>query len=460
MGNDPWSGKHVIILGGARQGQAAGSWLARHGAIVTINDRRPVGEMTAARQALADLPITWVLGEHPVELLDAADLVCLSGGVPMTNPIVAEATRRGIALTNDTQIFMEIVPCPTVGITGSAGKTTTTTLVGEMARIAYGDRVYVGGNIGNPLLNHVDGMKPDDLAILEISSFQLEQMNRSPETAAILNITPNHLDRHGTMQAYTAAKRRVLDFQHEGNSAVLCREDAGAWEARGAVHGRMLSFGFGSLPDGQDGTMLRQERLEIRQGNVTIPLITRHEVQLRGDHNVLNYLAAFAIGSAAGLPLEAMQRAARTFRGVAHRLEFVREHRGIKWYNDSIATAPERTMAALRSFDEPIVLLLGGRDKDLPWEDLATFCRQRVDHVILFGEAAEKIWRVFNNQVPGEHLMTIERCAGLEEAVQAAARTASAGDIVLLAPGGTSFDEFRDFEERGERFCQWVSELS
>jgi UDP-N-acetylmuramoylalanine--D-glutamate ligase len=173
----------------------------------------------------------------------------------------------------------------------------------------------------------------------------------------------------------------------------------------------------------------------------------------------MNMLAGFAIGHAAGLPVEAMLAAAKEFRGVAHRLEFVRELAGVKWYNDSIATAPERTMADIRSFDEPIVLLLGGRDKNLPWDELAGLCRQRVDHVVLFGEAAEKISRAFGSLVPGQRPLTLERCHGLQDAVHAAARIASPGDLVLLAPGGTSFDEFRDFEERGEGFRKWVSEL-
>jgi UDP-N-acetylmuramoylalanine--D-glutamate ligase len=171
-----WNGKRVTILGGARQGQAAARWLARHGAHVTLNDRRPAGQMESAQAALAGVPMEWVLGSHPLELLDTTDVLCLSGGVPLENPLVVAALRRGLALTNDTQVFMEIVPCRTVGITGSAGKTTTTTLVGQMAKAAVGERAYVGGNIGDPLLNYVDGMKADDLAILEISSFQLEQM--------------------------------------------------------------------------------------------------------------------------------------------------------------------------------------------------------------------------------------------------------------------------------------------
>ncbi len=448
----------MIILGAARQGQAAARWLARHGAIVTVNDQHSGEDMTAARSALADLPITWVLGSHPVEILDKADILCISGGVPLDNPLVVAAVERGITLTNDTQVFMEVAPCQTVGITGSAGKTTTTSLVGQMAMYAYGKKAYVGGNIGDPLLNYVDVMAPDSLAILEISSFQLEQMTIAPDVAAILNITPNHLDRHVTMEAYIAAKRRILDFQHKDDTAVLNRDDAVSWNLREKVHGQLISFGAGEVPAGQEGTFLADGILYLRQSGENIPLMRHDQIQLRGEHNRMNVLAAFAIGYAAGIPLEAMRSAAQEFRGVAHRLEFVRERNGVQWYNDSIATAPERTMADIRSFKEPIVLLLGGRDKDLPWDELADLVRQRVEHVILFGEAAEKIASALD-QASGPLPLSVEYSQGLEEAVHAAARVAEPGSVVLFSPGGTSFDQFHDFEERGKAFRKWVSEL-
>jgi UDP-N-acetylmuramoylalanine--D-glutamate ligase len=451
------TGKRVLILGAARQGLAAARWLVRHGAVVTLNDNRTPGQMTAARAALAGVNVTWVLGSHPLEVLNSTDILCVSGGVPLDNPLAVEALRRGLPLTNDTQIFMEVVPCPTAGITGSAGKTTTTTLVGSMAKTAMGERAFTGGNIGDPLLNYVDDMTPENLAILEISSFQLEQMTLSPRVAAVLNITPNHLDRHGTMEAYTAAKKRILEFQTDADIAVLCRDDAGSWALRTGVRGRLVSFGFSPLPGGMDGTYLAEGMLHLRRREVDIPLLRADSLRLRGDHNVMNVLAAFAIGDACNLKADAMLEAVNEFQGVAHRLEFVREWQGAEWYNDSIATAPERTMAAIRSFNEPVILLLGGRDKDLPWDELAALVRDRVAHVVLFGEAAGKIQAALE-QVKGPY--TLERCQGLEEAVCAAAKIADTGDVVLFSPGGTSFDQFRDFEERGEAYRKWVSELT
>lgn len=455
-----WNGKRVLILGAARQGLALARWLALHGARVALSDSRSEDELRVARESLAEYPIQWALGGHPLELLDSTDLLCLSGGVPLTLPIVAEAVKRGMPLSNDSQIFMEVVPCKTIGITGSSGKTTTTTLVGRMAKNAYGKKAYIGGNIGDPLINYVDNMKADDVAILEFSSFQLDQMTVSPNVAAILNVTPNHLDRHGTMEAYAAAKARILEFQGEQDAAVLGRHNKGAWSLRNKVHGKLYTFRLGELEEGLDGTYLQDGLLNLRDGETYLPLILREKILLRGDHNLLNVLAAFAIGHAAGFPLDAMLAAVEDFRGVSHRLELVRELRGVRWYNDSSASAPERSLAAIRAFEEPIVLLLGGRDKNLPWEDLMQFVSERVDHVVLFGEAAEKIEKTVESLELGAQRFTLARVAGLHEAVLKAAEVAKSGDVVLLSPGGTSFDEFKDFAERGERFREWVQELS
>jgi UDP-N-acetylmuramoylalanine--D-glutamate ligase len=454
-----WNGKRVLILGAARQGLALARWLSLHGAYVTLSDMRSADELRLGRESLAEYQIDWALGGHPLELLDTTDVLCPSGGVPLTLPIVAEAVSRGIPLSNDSQIFMEVVPCKTIGITGSAGKTTTTTLVGRMATSAYGEKAYIGGNIGDPLINYVDNMKANDVAILELSSFQLDQMTISPNIAAILNITPNHLDRHATMEAYTAAKARILEFQLKDDIAVLGYDDKGAWNLRDKVRGKLLTFSLSDLDEGLNGTYLHEGLLNLRDGNAYLPLILREKILLRGDQNVSNVLAAFAIGHAAGFPLDVMLEAVEDFHGVPHRLELVRELRGVRWYNDSTATAPERSMAAIRAFDEPIVLMLGGRDKDLPWEDLMRLVSQRVDHLVLFGEAAKKIQKTVDSLRLSKKRFTIACAAGLHEAVLKAAEVAESGDVVLLSPGGTSFDEFKDFAERGERFKLWVQEL-
>lgn len=462
-----WTGKRVLILGAARQGIALARWLARRAAYVTLNDSRQLEALTSAQAALADTNVKWVVGEHPIELLNEIDLLCISGGVPLTLPIVQEAYKRNISVSNDSQIFMEVVPCNTIGITGSAGKTTTTTLVGEMAKRSMQSAesssihpsAFIGGNIGDPLINYVDEMQKADLAILELSSFQLEQMTISPNIAAVLNITPNHLDRHGTMEAYTNAKAHILDFQNKNDVAVLSRDDDGAWKLRDKVKGKLLAFSLRELDANLNGAYLKDDALILRDGKQEQTLMQRHKIQLRGRHNISNALAAFAIGHAAGFQLEAMLEAVENFRGVAHRLEFVRELNGVKWYNDSIATAPERSMAAIRAFDEPIVLMLGGRDKQLPWDEIAQLIRQRVKQVVVFGEAGEMIQKTVAG-FSGAGGAVLHRAKNLQEAVGQAAQVAMAGDVVLFSPGGTSFDEFNDFAERGEAFRKWVQELS
>lgn len=450
----------MIILGAARQGLALARYLARHGAKVVLNDKRAPGELQNEISMLAGTGVEWSLGGHPLELLSPSpDLLCLSGGVPLNNPLVSAALERGIPLSNDTQIFMDAVPCRTVGITGSAGKTTTTTLVGRIAQKDSSGlyrKVWVGGNIGDPLINYVDEMDAADLAILEISSFQAELMHTSPNVAAILNITPNHLDRHGTMENYTRAKAQVMVHQAASDTVVLGRDDANAWELAANARGRLLSFGLGKMPENGEGGFRENGRYYLRVQGAVQPLPIADVIQLRGEHNQQNVLAACTICHAAGFSPEAMRAGIEGFGGVPHRLELVSTWGGANWFNDSIATAPERTMAAIQAVPGPLVLLLGGRDKNLPWESLGELVRQRVDHVVVFGEAAQVILKGLGQ--PGPY--TLEQAATCREAVQAAARLAQPGDSVLFSPGGTSYDEFKDFEERGERFKQWVQEFT
>jgi UDP-N-acetylmuramoylalanine--D-glutamate ligase len=472
-----WKGKNVVIVGAARQGLALAGYLLAQGAQVTLTDKRPLSELDSTQQALSTLSpraasVRWVCGDHPLTLLEDADLLCLSGGVSPLLPLAVEARQRGIALSNDSHIFMELVPCKVVGITGSAGKTTTTTLVGRIAQVAIMQplgqptvyrKIWIGGNIGTPLISVVNEIQEDDLCVMELSSFQLELMTRSPQVAAILNITPNHLDRHGTMQAYSATKARILMFQSPDDSAILGRDDPGAWSLKEMAPGKVSSFGFSDLAGSQVGVYQHGDAIYLRRepNSEATLVIHAREIALRGAHNLRNVMAACAIAAAAGLPVEAMRAGVIGFAGVPHRLEFVRSWGGADWYNDSIATAPERAMAALRSFEEPVVLLAGGRDKNLPWDEFAALVRRRVDHLIVFGEASEIILKAIRQDSvnSGQMLQSVTLCKGLREAVQAAALIVQPGDVVLLSPGGTSYDEFKDFEERGECFAQWVKNL-
>ena len=452
-----WKDRNVVVLG-----LALTRYLASHGAKVVVSDLKYAQALEAELEEMRELPVSYVLGKHPLDLLEGADAVFLSGGVPADIQLVLEARLRGIQISNDSQLFLELCPAPVIGITGSAGKSTTTELVGRIASQAMDgekERAWVGGNIGRPLLEDIDQIGEGDWAIVELSSFQLEIMHTSPHIAAVLNITPNHLDRHRTMEAYQDAKIRILTFQKTDDIAILNREDPGAWTLSSAVKGRLLTFGVDELGV-EEGTFLRSDELWLRKSGHEFPICHLSTVSLRGQHNLENVLAACAIAAGAGFSAEAMQDGIRGFTGITHRLEFVRRVRGVDWYNDSIATSPERAIAAINSFDAPIVLLAGGRDKDLPWGEFAKVVSEKVDHLILFGEAREMVESVVRQIQEVERPFTIQLVETLEEAVSLAKETAEEDEIVLLAPGGTSFDQYVDFAERGDEFRLMVENIT
>jgi UDP-N-acetylmuramoylalanine--D-glutamate ligase len=458
--SDPLGGKRVVILGLARQGTALARWLCEIGARVTVSDLRHHDQLVEFLDELDGLDITYVLGEHPDWMLDRADLLCLSGGVPIDAPIVREAQRRGIRLGNDAQLFIERCPCHVIGITGSAGKTTTTSLVGAMCDAA-GMLAWVGGNIGNPLIADLPYIRPDDVVVMELSSFQLEIMTASPHVAAILNVTPNHLDRHRTMEAYTEAKARILAAQVVGDVAVLGLDDPIAASLAGRA-GHEVAYFSGRTPV-DVGAWLVNDTLVCRP-RFDLPMekvCTIGDINLRGYHNVLNTLAACAIAGVAGVPIPAMKKAIIAFKPVEHRLEVVREIGGVTWINDSIATAPERVIAALRAYsDKPVVLLLGGRDKKLPWGELAVLALQVCRAIITFGEAAPMIAQTIGELREAQGRETpVEQVGTLEEAIRLAQHLAQPGDVVLLSPGATSYDAYVDFAARGAHFKQIVGQL-
>jgi len=484
-------GLRVLVVGLARQGVALARYFVREGAHVTVTDRQPPAALAEPMGALADLPIRLALGGHSLSLLEGTDLVCLSAGVPLDIPLAKEARRRAIRLTNDTLLTLERSPATVVGITGSSGKTTTTVLMGLMLE-AGGIRTHVGGNIGTPLLDRLHEHEAGDWAVLELSSFQLELFDSSPPVAGVTNITPNHLDRHRTMSEYTATKASILRWQSESDACVLSADDriTGRWLRSGWVDipadegsapwSRGARLGWSSFPigsarwgfslssDQSTGAFLRAGELILRQpGQSEVAICRKEDLRLRGMHNVANVLAAACLACLAGTPPEAMAQVATTFQGVEHRLEIVLRLGGVLWVNDSIATSPERAAAALASFREPIVLLAGGRDKNLVWDDFAQHVHRRVEHLLIFGEASDLIAEAIERHRPtaGEETLwhgqplSLVRCADLEEAVAVASGLAHPGDVVLLAPGGTSFDMYRDFAARGVHFRTLVNEL-
>jgi len=444
-----FAGKRVTVVGLAREGVSLVRFLAGVGARVTANDRADRDALARTISSLDGLPVEFVLGGHPMELYLDSDCVFVSPGVPLQMEALARARGQGVPFSSETQLFFELCRGRLVGITGSSGKTTTTTLVGEMIRTA-GYRVHVGGNIGVPLLERLDEILPGDWVVLEMSSFQLEALPYSPSVAAVLNITPNHLDRHGDMEGYIAAKSNILRHQKPGDRAILNADDAVA-----AALPTVEPPVWFSMARAVEGSYLEGNRILLRREGTETTICLAEEVRLRGRHNLYNVLAACAIASATGVPVEAMGMAIAAFRGVPHRLELVAEVEGVAYYNDSIATAPERSIASLRSFDQPIVLIAGGRDKHLPMEEWGREIRERVKALVLLGEASDLIERAVLG-APGRPAPPIMRAVSMQEAVDLASEAAAPGDVVLLAPGGTSFDMFRDFEERGERFRECV----
>jgi UDP-N-acetylmuramoylalanine--D-glutamate ligase len=454
----PVANHHIVVLGLARQGVAAARWLTAQGAHVTISDVKPADQLTAEIEALRDAPVKFALGGHPLALLEDCDTLCLSGGVPIDLPIVVEARRRGIALTNDAQLFVERCAAPIVGITGSAGKTTTTTLTGDILRAAKYE-TWVGGNIGNPLTGDLDAIRPTHRVVMELSSFQLDVMTISPPVAAVLNITPNHLDRHQTMDAYIAAKGRILDYQTFDDTAVLGYDNPIVRQLSGRARGIVRFFSREKIIG--RGAFLKGDRIIVVQHQER-EVCRVSDIPLRGEHNVLNVLAACALTAALGVEPDEMAQAIRDFKGVAHRLQLIREVNGVQYYDDSIATAPERLMAGLLAYDEPIVLLAGGRDKHLPWGDAAKLIAERVRELIVFGEMADLVQTVVEAQLAQSETRMLEKIhhvSTLDEAVAKAAQVARSGEVVLLSPGGTSYDAFKDFAERGDRFRELVGAL-
>jgi len=468
-----WKGRRVTVLGLAREGTALTRFLVQRGAVVTATDLKSSAKLQQALGELAGLPVRYFLSGHPPEVLDC-DVLFVSPGVPLDVPILVQARREGIQLSSESRLFCRLCPAVVVGITGSSGKTTTCTLVAKMVE-ASGKHVHLGGNIGSPLINRLAQIQPTDVVVAELSSFQLDFLGPvldaeprgdlasplfpaggwSPPLAAVLNVTPNHLDRHPTMEDYVAAKAKILRYQRSRDHAVLGWDDSVAHGFAEHCQGQAAFFSLRELVP--RGAYLKGDSLVLRRAEGEARVCSVEEVRLRGMHNVANVLAACAVSELLGVAPQDMAKVASTFAGVEHRLEPVCEWRGVWYYNDSIATSPKRAMAAVKSFDEPIVLLAGGRDKHLPWEDWANLVSRKVAQVVAFGEAGALVERVLGQL--GRRAPPIQRVDSLAQAVELAAMVARPGQVVLLSPGGTSFDAFRDYAERGETFKRLVRSL-
>ncbi|HET8944277.1 MAG TPA: UDP-N-acetylmuramoyl-L-alanine--D-glutamate ligase [Dehalococcoidia bacterium] len=448
-----FAGKRVTVVGLGIEGVDLARYLARQGALVTISDSRPADKLADRMQDVAGLPVQLALGSSQTDEVTSADAVFVSQGVPLDLPGLKAAREAGVPLISMTGLFLDVCPGPVVGITGSSGKTTTTALVAEMFR-ADERPVFVGGNIGIGLLDQLSAIRPYTWSVLEVSHTQLQLVESSPHVAALLNITPNHLDRF-SWEDYVRLKKNILRFQTGGDVAVLNLDDAESRAAQPLVRGRLLWFTMSKGTPG-DGVSVREGWAVLRWGRLEERLFPLADVRLRGAHNLANAVAAAAISAAAGVSPDAIACAIDAFRGVPHRLELIGEAKGIAYYNDSIATTPERTVAGLRSFDEPVVLLLGGRDKHLPLEELAAEAAERCRAVVLFGESAPKLQEALREAGSKTRVIRVET---LPQAVEAASAAAQPGDVVLLSPACTSYDAYENFERRGEHFRDLVTPL-
>ncbi len=444
------NGKRVLVYSMGMEGRDLAQWLLDRGAAVVMSDTRSDTLLEAAGATAPPGVERSVTGEA---LLDPAgfDLVAVSQSVLRHDPALARARELGVPITSQMRLFLQLVKGKVIGITGSSGKSTTTALVAAMARAASVESV-VGGNIGEALLSRVDDIPETATVILEISHTQLQYTDRSPHIAAVTNVTPNHLDQFN-WDEYVGLKRNILSLQHRDDIAVMNNDDPHSRALVAAVKGKLWRTSLTSEVDGL-GAWVEQDNIVVRAGRRAEEVMPVAEMQLRGRHNLANVVMACAIGGAAGWPREAMRAAAGAFRGVPHRLEVVGRAGGVIWINDSIATSPERTIAGLRAFSEPVVLLLGGREKNLPLDTLQDLARERCRAIVCFGEAGPFFHDAMQGVVATNRLVPT-----LDDAVHAAAKLSQPGDVVLLSPAGTSFDAYPSFEARGARFRELVREI-
>ncbi len=444
------NGKKIAVVGMGISNMPLIEKMLETGLSVTACDRRQRTDFGGKIEELERRGLKVCLGEDYLEGLDGMDVIFRTPGMRPDLPQIARAVGRGAELTSEMEAFIRICPSRIIAVTGSDGKTTTTTIIAGMLKAA-GYRTFVGGNIGHPLLCEVDGIRPDDMVVLELSSFQLMTMEQSPSIAVVTNLAPNHLDVHKDMAEYVAAKRNIFAHQDACDRVVLNGDNditaAFAKEARGEVtlFSRKKQLDRGVCL--KDGMIVFHNRVILPASDILLP----------GLHNLENYMAAIAAVDGM-VPDEVVRSFARTFGGVPHRIELVRELDGVRYYNDSIASSPSRTIAGLRSFREKVILIAGGYDKHIPYDVLGPEIVSSVKCLILTGDTAEKI-RTATINAPGYEAGKPEiiLCDDLEEAVKRAHGAARAGDVVILSPASASFDRFKNFEERGNKFKEYVS---
>lgn len=446
--------KRIAVIGAGVSNMPLIALLRKAGLSVTVHDRKTAEALGEQYDKLQQLGVSLVLGEQYLDALDE-DIIFRTPGLHPNHPALTVVRARGGEVTSEMELFFRVCPCKIIGITGSDGKTTTTTLTYEFLKHA-GYTCHLGGNIGKPLLPEVDSMQPDDLAIVELSSFQLMEMQYSPYIAAITNLTPNHLDYHKDFDEYVQAKTSIYTHQKEGERLVLNVDDPVT---------RTLEIGRGhdirtcsKVVKPENGVYLREGVIYIADNGQDRMLMNAEDIRIPGAHNVSNVMMAAAIVQGLCKDEDIVQ-VAKTFGGVEHRIEFVRELDGVRYYNDSIASSPTRTIAGLNSFAQKLILIAGGYDKHIPYDVLGEPICQHVKTLLLTGATAPKI-RACVEQAAGSEKPEIIDVPDLAAAVRTANAIAQPGDVVILSPASASFDCFRNFMERGERFKELVHGLT
>jgi len=448
-------GKRVLVVGLGKSGVASAQFLAARGARVTVSDTRSQNELKTQIPALLDRGIAVETGVHGERTFRDQDLIVVSPGVPSDLPQLVRARAQGIRVIGEIELAAHFLKGKIVAITGSNGKTTTTTLCGELIASAS-QRTLVGGNIGTPVILLVDDSTDDTVNVIEVSSFQLETIETfHPYIAVVLNITPDHLDRHGSMEAYTAAKARIFENQTVSDFSLLNLDDEGSAGLRSQTKGQLCWFSRKrELTGDQTGAFVRAGQIYWRDGMHEQAIMPAAEIPLKGAHNLENVLAAVAVGRLCGCDGVTIAAAVRKFKAVEHRLQFIASIAGVEYYNDSKATNVDATIKAIESFPGNIHLILGGKDKDSDYTQMNPLLRERVKRVYTIGSAAEKIRSHVQSAVE------VLPCKTLDSAVERAHDMAKSGDVVLLAPACSSFDQFENYEHRGRTFRALIERMA
>lgn len=451
-------GKKTAVIGIGISNSPLIKLLCDAGAVVTAHDKKSY-EQIANAVDLKKCGVELKLGEEYLSGLEDADYIFRSPGIRPDLPQFTEAQRHGAMLTSEMECFFDVCPCRIIAVTGSDGKTTTTTLISKILQDA-GYKCHVGGNIGKPLLADADKISPNDFAVVELSSFQLFTMKKSPSVAIITNLSPNHLDIHKNMQEYKEAKKNIFLHQNEDDTLILNADNQYTDEFVSLANSNIIMFsGHHRL---NKGFYVKNGSIVYNNGDTEHNVVSLAEIILPGEHNVENYMAA-AAATMDFCKFENVRNVAKTFGGVEHRIEFIKAVDGVKYYNDSIASSPTRTIACLRSFKTPIILIAGGYDKHIPFEPLAEEINLEnsvVKEIILTGDTSEKI----SSAIVGSKKYDKEKhpviiCDSMEQALETAKQHAVPGDNVILSPACASFDRYKNFEERGNKFKQLVNQL-